>query len=133
MSKHDYEVGYKKPPRKHQFKKGHSGNPRGRPKRVRMTTEELIESEFNRLIKVNGGELIPAYMAITRSLVIESIKGNTKIGLELLRIRADLERRYGPPPPSKVYAVMFKGDTEGATEVVVPHDPLREPKQKPRL
>ena len=29
---HAYEVGYGKPPRKNQFRKGQSGNPRGRPK-----------------------------------------------------------------------------------------------------
>ena len=28
----DYEVGYRRPPRSYQFKKGKSGNPRGRPK-----------------------------------------------------------------------------------------------------
>jgi Family of unknown function (DUF5681) len=30
----DYEVGYKKPPRNTQFRKGKSGNPAGRPKRA---------------------------------------------------------------------------------------------------
>ena len=28
----DYEVGYGKPPKHSQFKKGRSGNPKGRPK-----------------------------------------------------------------------------------------------------
>ena len=33
MSANDYSVGYKKPPTDHhQFKKGQSGNPQGRPK-----------------------------------------------------------------------------------------------------
>ena len=29
----DYKVGYSKPPKKHQFKPGQSGNPAGPPKR----------------------------------------------------------------------------------------------------
>jgi hypothetical protein len=28
-----YEIGYRKPPKATQFRKGRSGNPRGRPKR----------------------------------------------------------------------------------------------------
>lgn len=32
MARKPYEVGYAKPPRTYQFKKGKSGNPKGRPK-----------------------------------------------------------------------------------------------------
>ena len=35
MSEQDYEVGYGKPPKKHRFKDGQSGNPKGRPKQRR--------------------------------------------------------------------------------------------------
>ena len=33
MSKDNNKIGYKKPPQKSQFKKGKSGNPKGRPKK----------------------------------------------------------------------------------------------------
>ena len=44
-----YEVGYKKPPKGSQFKKGQSGNPNGRPKKSRnanMLAHELLNEEM---------------------------------------------------------------------------------------
>jgi hypothetical protein len=45
---HDYAVGNGKPPLHTQFKKGQSGNPRGRPKRPRRS----FEQEFNETLKL---------------------------------------------------------------------------------
>ena len=39
----DYEIGYGKPPRHTRFRKGQSGNPRGRPKGSRNFASELDE------------------------------------------------------------------------------------------
>ena len=43
MTDGDYEVGYRRPPREHQFKKGTSGNPRGRPRKLRTFDTALME------------------------------------------------------------------------------------------
>ena len=37
----DYEIGRGRPPKKHQWKKGQSGNPNGRPKRRPLSTDEV--------------------------------------------------------------------------------------------
>ncbi|SMQ64392.1 hypothetical protein SAMN06297468_1006 [Altererythrobacter xiamenensis] len=50
----DYEVGFKKPPKHTQFKKGQSGNPSGRPKKVR-NEEEIMLRELNALVPITEG------------------------------------------------------------------------------
>ena len=58
MPQGKYKVGYRKPPKKSQFKKGKSGNPNGRPKHEnsfknlqRIIADELLEVVT---ISVNG-------------------------------------------------------------------------------
>jgi hypothetical protein len=50
----EYAIGYRRPPPQHQFKKGQSGNLRGRPKKRR--NPENWEDIFLRV----AGEMIPA-------------------------------------------------------------------------
>jgi hypothetical protein len=49
----DYKVGYGKPPRDTRFKKGQSGNPRGRPK-GRKNMKTAVEAAFNRKVSVRA-------------------------------------------------------------------------------
>lgn len=76
----NYEVGYGKPPRKSQFKPGHSGNTKGRPKNSKNTytmLNDVLEQKIN--IKENGKDLrIPKKLAMIMQLVNKAVKGDVK-------------------------------------------------------
>lgn len=76
----DYEVGYGRPPRHTRFRKGHSGNPRGRPKgsvNLQSEMKSLLTSKAK--IKVNGVlQTVATSKALCMSLVQKALGGNVK-------------------------------------------------------
>ncbi len=50
----DYEVGYKKPPPQSRFRKGRSGNPKGRPKATKNFKTDLMEELRERILLREG-------------------------------------------------------------------------------
>lgn len=54
MADGDYEVGYGRPPEQHRFKRGQSGNPRGRPKGARGF-KTMLEEELSGTVTVSSG------------------------------------------------------------------------------
>ena len=50
--KDDYDIGYGKPPKDTQFKKGQSGNPKGRPKGTKNFKSDLME-ELSELVLIS--------------------------------------------------------------------------------
>lgn len=76
-NKDAYEVGYGKPPRNTRFKKGQSGNPKGRKPRVKNVSV-LLANELDRVIVVRDGDgekKISKREAVITSLVNDAIKG----------------------------------------------------------
>jgi Family of unknown function (DUF5681) len=77
-----YQVGYGKPPRHAQFRKGQSGNPGGRPRRAPTERAKALalREAYRRITVKEGGRAfaLPAIQAILRSQVVLAAKGNVQ-------------------------------------------------------
>jgi Family of unknown function (DUF5681) len=94
----DYEVGYGKPPRETRFKRGQSGNPRGRPPGAKNLST-LLNEALNELVVVteNGGrKRISKRRAAFKQLVNDAAKGEWRALKLLVDILQDIERRTEP-------------------------------------
>src|SRR6476646_213098 len=89
-----YEVGYKRPPKAHQFKKGQSGNPRGRKKGAK-TFVAMLRAQVGQKIKISvGGKVrtVPLAEAFLMNLCRRALEGDRVATAQLL----SLMQRYSP-------------------------------------
>jgi hypothetical protein len=84
-----YEVGYCKPPLHTQFRKGRSGNPRGRPPRdpaKRLTALMLREAWRGTTLQENGRMVrATATQAILRSRIDLAANGDSRAQRDILK------------------------------------------------
>jgi len=76
----DYGVGYRKPPQGSRWRKGQSGNPRGRQKGARNLKTELTE-ELSEIIRVKEQGLartITKQRALIKAMTAKAVQGDTR-------------------------------------------------------
>ncbi len=88
-----YEIGYRRPPPAGQFKKGASGNPKGRPKGSKNFFT-LLEQELNQKVMINEGgrrKSVTRMHAMAKRLVTAALQGEPKAVMTIV----DIWRRNG--------------------------------------
>jgi Family of unknown function (DUF5681) len=98
-----YDVGYGKPPKHSQFKKGVCPNPQGRGKRGELPLREILDRVLN--AKTNFRERGKLKKASRLELTIRwhaalAIKGDVSSAALLLKLRAHAEKHPGASSPT---------------------------------
>ncbi len=125
--KGDYEIGYKKPPKHFQFKKGQSGYPQGRPRSAQPDQLDVAAVLSERLpVKINGASRrMDAFEVWLRALARRAVKdGNLRAALQFLKILVptfdggdDCGGICGPPEGLGIGVVLVEEAVDGGLQI----------------
>jgi hypothetical protein len=79
-------VGYGHPPKAHQYKPGHSGNPKGRPKGVKNLSTDVAEELAEKIPVTEHGKSykITKQRALIKTLVAKGLKGDMRAAAQII-------------------------------------------------
>ncbi|MEO7862005.1 MAG: DUF5681 domain-containing protein, partial [Nitrospirales bacterium] len=83
-----YPVGYRKPPTRTQFKKGRSGNPKGRPTGSPNFATALEQALSEQVIVNEGGQrhAVTKLVATVKQLVNKATQGDARATQQVLNV-----------------------------------------------
>ena len=84
----EYEVGFKRPPVHTRFRKGESGNRKGRPKSTKNLKTDLNEELREKITLKDGDRIkkISKQRAIVKTLVNKTLKGDARAANTLISL-----------------------------------------------
>lgn len=100
-AKADYEVGYKKPPRSTRFRKGRTGNPKGRPKTKDRLGDVVLAALDDpiRVVTESGPKKVPKREVLITSILNEALRGDKKAMRRFIKLAALAGNLKATKPP----------------------------------
>jgi len=122
--KQSYDVGYRKPPEGTRFKKGTSGNPKGRPKGARGLKTDLLE-ELGSLVRVTENGQTKKYtkqQVVMKRLTEKAAKGDIRAINSLIDLTLSI---FGPDgEAAKSVNAVSQSDQEIINQALTRMSPL---------
>ncbi|WP_288903034.1 DUF5681 domain-containing protein [uncultured Sneathiella sp.] len=117
----DYEVGHGRPPKATRWKKGQSGNPKGRPKADKtgpVDISNFLDEPVAMTINGKAKELHP-FEAMVWQMIRKSMKGEITPLIQLVELCEDHGLIHTPPPD-------YGGGVMFAPEGITPEDYVKQ-------
>jgi hypothetical protein len=108
MKPGDYEVGYGKPPAATKYKKGKTGNKRGRPKQRLSVRDELLKA-IHKKVRLPDGKKITKFQAGVMQLRQAALKGDLAASSLIELIEETLASNSAASP-----VILYISETEAA-------------------
>ena len=101
-----YNVGRGKPPRKSQFKKGRSGNPKGRPKGSRNLANLFLQEDNRKIpVQINGvTKKLRNQDAFVKKIYAKALSGDLRAAQLMVNIKERMAENLPPEPDMTITA-----------------------------